>query len=273
MSRLSRAFEKCAGEGRAALVIYLTAGHPSPEVTPEVLEALAESGADVIELGVPFSDPLADGPVIQKSSFQAIQQGATPAWVLETLARFRERRETPVVLFTYLNPILRYQASRFLEQAATAGADGVLVTDLPLGADPGLEESFAGHGLDLIRLVAPTTPPERARMIAAATRGFLYYLARTGVTGAPTELSVRLAAEVNRLREASPAPVAVGFGIATPEQARAAARAADGVVVGSAVVERLGSGGVEEARRFVSELAAAVKQEPTEAFDTPFRYR
>ena len=254
---LARAFASAAEQGRAALVPYVTAGHPSPHDTPRVLEMLAEEGADVIELGVPFSDPLADGPTIQRSSFQAIEQGADLRWTLEVLTDFRRSHDTPVVLFTYLNPVIRHGVERFIADAVRAGADGVLLTDLPVGADPALEGRFADSPLDLIRLVAPTTTPARVRDIARAARGFLYYVSRTGVTGARTELQASLAREVAGVRAVTDVPVAVGFGVSTPEQAATVARIADGVVVGSALVERLGAEGVEGARAFVRALRRA----------------
>ncbi|HEX2204350.1 MAG TPA: tryptophan synthase subunit alpha, partial [Longimicrobium sp.] len=216
---LGAAFAAARAAGRAALVPYVTAGHPTPADTPAVLAMLAEEGADVIELGVPFSDPLADGPTIQKSSFEAIAQGADLPWVLRVLADFRREFDTPVVLFTYLNPILRYGVDRFLADAAAAGAQGVLVTDLPVGADPALEGLFHASPLDLVRLVAPTTKPARVREIARAARGFLYYVSRTGVTGARQELKTGLEAEVAAVRAETDVPVAVGFGVSTPEQA------------------------------------------------------
>lgn len=255
---LAATFAACAAEDRAALVLFTTAGHPSPAETPAVLRMLADSGADVLELGIPFSDPLADGPTIQRSSFEALAQGADPAWTLETLAAFRAVRRTPVVLFSYLNPILRYGVERFVADAVSAGAAGVLVTDLPVGADPELESQFEASPLDLIRLIAPTTPPERARAIAAGAQGFLYYVSRTGVTGARSELAAGLAEEVAALRAVATAPIAVGFGISTAEQAATVAGVADGVVVGSAVVESLGRRGVRETGRFVERLRAAM---------------
>lgn len=254
---LGRAFRRAAAEGRAALVPYVTAGHPSPDATAPLLRMLAEEGADVIELGVPFSDPLADGPTIQRSSFDAIRQGVDLRWTLEALRAFRREHDTAVILFTYLNPVLRYGVDAFLRDAAEAGAQGVLLTDLPVGADPELEAAFAESPLDLIRLVAPTTLPARVREIAAAARGFLYYVSRTGVTGARQELAAGLEAEVAELRAATPVPVAVGFGISTPEQAAVVARVADGVVVGSALVELLGREGVEGARPLVRALRRA----------------
>lgn len=218
---------------------------------------LAEEGADVIELGVPFSDPLADGPTIQRSSHEAIQQGVDLAWALDALADFRATYATPVVVFTYLNPVLHYGIQRFLDKAASAGADGVLITDLPTGYDAPWEHLLEQSSLDLVRLVAPTSTPERARAIAARAQGFLYYVSRTGVTGVRQNLADNLEREVAALRGVSAAPVAVGFGISTANQARAVAALADGVVVGSALVDALGTGGIEAARRLMRELRVA----------------
>ena len=255
---VARAFAAARAEGRAVLVPYVTAGHPSLAETPEVLRMLAAEGADVIEFGVPFSDPLADGPTVQRSSFKAIEQGADLPWTLSVLAGFRREHDTPVVLFTYLNPVIHYGLERFLDDAVAAGADAVLLIDLPVGADAQIERAVDESGLDLIRLIAPTTTPERVREVARAARGFLYYVSRTGVTGARQDLSAGLAREVEEVRAVTDVPVAVGFGISTPEQAAAVARIADGVVVGSALVDALDKGGVDAARAFVRALRAAI---------------
>lgn len=251
---LADAFARRRAEGRAALVPYVTAGHPGPDVTVEVLRALDDAGADVIELGIPFSDPLADGPTIQRSSFASLSGGTTVSRVLEDLAAFRAERSTPVVLFTYLNPVLCYGLDAFLADATEAGAQGLLLTDLPAGADSELEGRVRASRLDLIRLVAPTTLPARVPEIAAAGSGFLYYISRTGVTGARAELRATLGEEVERIRAAVSLPVAVGFGISTPQQAAIVAAVADGVVVGSALVQALEDGGVDAGRRFVAGL-------------------
>jgi len=251
---IESAFAARRAEGRAALVPYVTAGYPERGSTCEVLEALAGAGADVIELGIPFSDPLADGPTIQHASFVSIEKGTTLRHVLEDLGSFRARRTTPIVLFTYLNPILRYGIADFLRDARAAGADGLLVTDLPTGSDPELERQIVESPLDLVRLVAPTTPPERVPDVAKGGSGFLYYISRTGVTGARGDLRAELADEVGRIRKAVDLPVAVGFGISTPEQAAAVGAVADGVVVGSALVQALGRGGASEGARFLESL-------------------
>lgn len=251
---IADAFSRRRAQGRAALVPYVTAGHPRADANVELLQALADAGADVIELGIPFSDPLADGPTIQHSSFASLSAGTSVARVLEDLSAFRATRPTPVVLFTYLNPVLRYGLDAFLADAAAAGAQGLLLTDLPVGADPEMEAKLRASPLDLIRLVAPTTLPERVPEIADGGSGFLYYISRTGVTGARASLRDSLGEEVERLRGAVGLPVAVGFGISTPQQAAAVAAAADGVVVGSALVQRLDEGGLEAGRAFVASL-------------------
>ncbi|MBM4185247.1 MAG: tryptophan synthase subunit alpha [Gemmatimonadetes bacterium] len=254
MRSISQAFQERRARGQAALVPYVTAGYPERASTLSVLEALADTGADVIELGIPFSDPLADGPTIQHASFVSIGKGTTVRGVLDDLRAFRARRDTPVVLFTYLNPLLRYVLDAFLRDAAAAGAQGVLVTDLPTGSDPAVEQRIIDSPLDLIRLIAPTTPLELVSEVAKGGAGFLYYISRTGVTGARAELRSELAAEVGAIRAAVALPLAVGFGISTPQQAAAVAAVADGVVVGSAVIQALDRGGAAEAGRFLASL-------------------
>ena len=251
---IGQVFARCRGEGKAALIPYVTAGYPGPQATVEVMQALADEGSDIIELGIPFSDPLADGPTIQQSSFISLEGGTTVESVLNDLRAYRGTRGAPVVLFTYLNPILRFGLDSFLVAAVDAGASGLLVTDLPAGADADLEDQIRTSGLDLIRLVAPTTPPERIPRIADTGSGFLYYISRTGVTGARTVLRDDLAEEVGRLRAAVSLPVAVGFGISTPEQARTVADVADGVVVGSALIQTLGAEGIRGAADFIASL-------------------
>jgi tryptophan synthase alpha chain len=261
-TRIGETFALRRTEGRAVLIPYVTAGHPGPDATPGLLRAVADAGGDVLELGIPFSDPLADGPTIQRSSFQALVGGATVARTLEWLAEFRRTHATPVVLFTYLNPALRYGLGAFLRDAREAGAQGLLLTDLPAGADPEMEAAVQSSGLDLIRLLAPTTPPERIVEVARGGSGFLYYISRTGVTGAREDLRATLADEVAAVRSAVSLPVAVGFGISTPEQAASVAAVADGVVVGSALIRALDSGGVEAGAAFVSSLRRGIDARP-----------
>jgi tryptophan synthase alpha chain len=255
---ITAAFAKRNTSGVSALVPYVTAGHPSLDGTVPLLEALADAGADVLEVGVPFSDPLADGPTIQRSSFESLQRGTTVERVLADVATFRARRSTPIVLFTYLNPVLHFGLERFLKTAVDAGANGLLLTDLPSGADERMEAMVIESELDLIRLVAPTTPIARVPEVARGASGFLYYISRTGVTGARTEMRDELRAEVEALRSVVSLPVAVGFGISTPEQAAHVGGMADGVVVGSALVQTIGSQGIDAGAAFLASLRAAL---------------
>jgi tryptophan synthase alpha chain len=208
--------------------------------------------SDIIEVGVPFSDPLADGPTIQRSTFLALQQGMTLAGTLELIAQAELNR--PIVLFSYLNPILRYGLDRLLADAAGLGIAGLILTDLPAGADPAVESTMQSSSLDLVRLIAPTTRAERLTTALRGARGFVYLVARLGVTGASASLSSSLADSIRTLRQATSLPVAVGFGISTPAQAHRVGQMADGVVVGSALVEVLGRDGVREAGRFLGKL-------------------
>jgi tryptophan synthase alpha chain len=236
-SPLTQRFAALRNDGRRALVVYVTAGHPDAERSLELLKAIEAAGADVIEVGVPFSDPMADGPVIQASSQRALEQGMTYAKVLDLIAR--ARLGVPIVLFSYLNPVLAAGADA-LDRAAAAGAHGLLITDLPVGADPALEERFSSGPLAFIRLVAPTTPLDRMAYIATHGSGFVYLISRLGVTGARERLPTELPETIARLRKATQLPICVGFGVSTPEQAANVARLADGVVVGSAIVKAAG---------------------------------
>jgi tryptophan synthase alpha chain len=255
---LAPCFRALRQDGRRALIPYITAGYPSPADTAGLLDLLADTGADIIELGVPFSDPVADGPTIQRSSFAALQHGTSLAWTLEALAAFRSRRDTPVVVFSYLNPVVGYGVDRFLADAVSAGASGVLLTDLPAGADPALESAFRTSPLAFIRLVSPTTPRARLEEIARDAQGFLYYVGRMGVTGATSELRGATLDEVAALRELTQVPVAVGFGVSRADHARAIARVADGVIVGSAIIDALDADGPAGVARLMGELRAAL---------------
>lgn len=247
-------FAQLRQQGRRAFVPYVTAGHPDPARSVALLQELEGAGADVIEVGVPFSDPLADGAVIQASSQRALEQGVRFDQVLEIISA--SGLTIPVVLFSYLNPLLR-GGDDALRRAADAGAHGVLVTDLPLGADPEREGWFARSPLAFIRLVAPTTPAERMAEIARTGSGFVYLISRLGVTGERTDLPPELPATVARLRAATSLPICVGFGISRPEQARSVAALADGVVVGSAIV-RAADESVAAAVRLAASLRRAI---------------
>ena len=239
---------------RCALIPYLTAGFPRPDATAQLLRGLARAGADIIELGVPFSDPVADGPTIQRASQIALEQGASLDWVLTQLREFRAEHDTPVIIFSYLNPILRYGWEGFIADAEAAGAQGVLLTDLPAGADQRIERALEASPLALIRLIAPTTDPARVRAIAARAQGFIYYIARMGVTGARTELPAELLEAVRALKDVTEVPVAVGFGVSSAAQVRAIGTVADAVVVGSALIDTIEREGVSGAERFIRSL-------------------
>jgi tryptophan synthase alpha chain len=255
-SAITARFDALRAEGRRALVCYVTAGHPDPTRSVALLQGLEAAGADVIELGVPFSEPLADGPVIQHSSHVALSHGVDLTASLAILERARLR--TPVVLFSYLNPLLAAGPDVF-DRAYAAGVHGVLVTDLPVGADPEREAWIGGGPLDFVRLVAPTTPAARMAQIARDGSGFVYLISRLGVTGEQEALAASLPDTVARLRTATALPICVGFGIATPAQAAAVARLADGVVVGSALV-RAADESVERAVALARDLRAAMDE-------------
>ena len=257
---LAPAWTALRSAGRKALIPYLTAGYPSPAASAAALRSAAEV-ADIVEVGVPFSDPLADGPTIQRSTFEALRQGMTLAGTLELVARAELSR--PVVIFSYLNPILQFGVERFLRRSESLGIAGLLLTDLPAGSDPAVESAVQASGLDLIRLVAPTTGSERLAVTLKGAQGFVYLVARLGVTGARASLDAELKDSVARVRKVTTLPLAVGFGISTPAQARAVARMADGVVVGSALVEILGRDGVGAARSFLDSLRDALDGEGT----------
>jgi tryptophan synthase alpha chain len=250
-SRLAPAWATLQASGRKALIPYLTAGYPTTEASAEALRSAAEV-ADIIEVGVPFSDPLADGPTIQRSTFEALRQGMTLAGTLELISTTQPG--SPVVIFSYLNPILQYGVDRFLHDAEQLHVAGLILTDLPAGGDPEHESTIQRSGIDLVRLVAPTTRADRLQRSVDDAQGFVYLVARLGVTGARGALALDLGESVRRVRRVTSLPVAVGFGISTPEQARTVGQMADGVVVGSALVDILGREGVGAARRFLGSL-------------------
>jgi tryptophan synthase alpha chain len=245
---LDERFSQLRARGKRALVCYVTAGYPDRVQSVQLIRDLEAAGADVIEVGVPFSDPLADGPVIQAASQRALAQGMTYQRVLDLVAEARPA--IPVVVFSYLNPIMAAGPDA-LKKARAAGAAGILITDLPVGADPARERWLGDSGLAFIRLVAPTTPTERMAEIARHGRGFVYLISRLGVTGARAELPADLPATLTRLRSATTLPICVGFGISRPEHAAAIGERADGIVVGSALVAASG--------RSVAEALAVVR--------------
>ncbi|MBZ5701916.1 MAG: tryptophan synthase subunit alpha [Acidobacteriia bacterium] len=246
-TRIAKRFAELRARGEMGIVAYITAGDPSLDATLRYVLALAEAGADVIELGVPFSDPVADGPTIQRASERALKSGATLAGVLDLVRRIRQTCEIPLVLFSYYNPILQMGLEKFAAAAAAAGADGVLVTDLTPEESADYRRILAARGLDTIFLAAPTSTDERLAKIAACSSGFLYLISRTGVTGAQEALPEDLPALVRRLRAVSPLPIAIGFGISLPGHVSILGGLADAAVVGSALVSEIAKAATPEA--------------------------
>jgi tryptophan synthase alpha chain len=236
MTRIGRMFAGLKQQGRKGFIAYLTAGDPSPDRTPDLVGALVRGGADLIELGVPFSDPIADGPVIQRGGQRALRAGTTLRGVLEIAARIRERSEVPLLLFTYLNPVIRYGLERLAEDAARSGIDGCLLTDA--GVEEADEYVGAMHrnGLDTVFLAAPTSTPRRLKLVAQYSTGFVYLVSRTGVTGEQESLSDAVRPLVSAVRAVTDLPLAVGFGISKPEHVAELGRQVEAVAVGSAIV-------------------------------------
>jgi tryptophan synthase alpha chain len=268
MNRIANTFETLGKAGRKGFIPFITAGDPDLVTSALILEALVEGGADIIELGVPFSDPMADGPTIQASSQRALLDGVTLSDVLELVRNFRLRFETPIVIFGYLNPLMQYGFERIRDDAVDAGVDGVLVTDIV--DDEAFEMSglLADRDIDLISLVAPTTSEVRLQKIAERARGFIYAVSRAGVTGVQDEMSSSAEQLVNRIRKFTNLPVAVGFGISKREQVESVWKYADAAVVGSAIVNVIGQAktseeAVNNVRMFVSELLPLVAKSPS----------
>ncbi|MEM7145519.1 MAG: tryptophan synthase subunit alpha [Verrucomicrobiota bacterium] len=263
-NRIDNTFATLNEDGKTAFIPYICAGDPSLDETAAILEALHAANVDLIELGIPFSDPLADGPVIQSAAQRALDAGATVPHVLNLIKNFRKTSNIPIVLFTYLNPVYTYGYEQFHHDAAAAGADGVLVLDLPPQEAEANRELAESAELKHIRLIAPTTPPHRIPEITNTGDGFVYYVSREGVTGERTSLSGNIEKQVATIKEHTNLPVAVGFGISTPEQAASVAQAADGVVVGSAIVKTVSQhlddpALADKVGAFVKPLVEAVK--------------
>lgn len=264
MNRIDQRFSDLKAAHKKGFVAYIAAGDPSLDRTLDIVLELEKCGADIIELGLPFSDPLADGIVNQMAADRALKAGATTAKVLDLIKAIRKVSQIPLVLFTYLNPIYTYGFEKFHEDASAAGADGALVLDLPPDEASLNVELPEGPALRHIRLIAPTTPEARIKLIAQRAQGFIYYVSREGVTGAQTSLATGIQEQVALIQSASPTPVAVGFGISTPDQARTVATMADAVVVGSAIVKLVEKHGTSpdlaaKLREFVKPLVDAVK--------------
>jgi tryptophan synthase alpha chain len=252
-NRIDQCFTTLREQNEKAFIAYISAGDPDLSRTVDLALALEKSGVDILELGIPFSDPLADGLVNQLAAQRALEAGATVAGVLDCIRQIRRQSQIPVVLYTYLNPIFQFGFERFHAEAAEAGVDGLLLLDLPPEEDQPIEGPL--H----IRLIAPTTPPERIEQICARAAGLIYYVSREGVTGEQSSVASSLGSRVAEIRRHTKLPIAVGFGISTPEQAREVARVADAVVVGSAIVKRIGENPAANIGEFVAPLVDAVK--------------
>ncbi len=270
--RLKARFEQLAAEGRAGLVTFLTAGDPDREISSAIIEGLPEAGADIIELGMPFTDPMADGPAIQASSIRALNAGQDMKATLAMVKSFREKDDdTPIVLMGYYNPIYIYGVDRFSEDAANAGVDGLIIVDIPPEEDAELREPANKAGIDLVRLTTPTSDEQRLPALMEGASGFIYYVSIAGVTGTKSAASSNVADTITRIQKFSDLPIAVGFGIKTPEQAAEIAKVADAAVVGSAIVQVIADNvanndGIkdspdlrESVLKFVSELAQGVR--------------
>jgi len=263
MNRIVECFARLKREGQKGFIVYIGAGDPNLAATRELAVAFDRAGVDVLELGVPFSDPLADGLVNQLAAQRGLESGATPPKVLKTVAEIRKRSRIPIVLYIYFNLIHRVGLERFIKKAAQAGVDGLLVLDLPPEESDNYEALMRKAGLCHIYLVAPTTPEGRLKLIVKRGSGFIYYVSREGVTGMQAKVASNLAQQVARIRAHTNLPIAVGFGISTPEQARTVASVADAVVVGSAVVNQIAKHGkskdlVKRAVKFVGGIAKVI---------------
>jgi len=234
LSRIASAFARA---NHTALIPYITVGYPSVETTLKVVPLLASSGCDIIELGIPFSDPLADGATIQLASYQSLRQGVTPKLCFEVAQELRQQVGTPLVFMTYYNPVLKFGLEQFCSKCAEVGIDGLIIPDLPPEEGQELEQSTRSHGLDLIYLLSPASTEERIRLVASKSSGFIYLVSLTGVTGARDKLPQELENFVARVRKRTEKPLCVGFGVSTPEQARRIAKVADGVIVGSRIIQ------------------------------------
>ena len=265
MNRIDKKFQELRDQGATAFMPYLCAGDPNPELTSKLLLTLEEAGADLIELGVPFSDPIADGPTVQRASERALTHRISLQQILEIVASLRTQTEIPIALMSYYNPIFRMGEDAFCKAAQDTGVDGVIIPDLPPEQAQSLLEIAPRYNLATIFLVAPTSPPERMKLIASVSTGFIYCVSVTGVTGARAMLSDEIAPMIAELRKHTDKPISVGFGVSTPDQATQIAQIADGVIVGSAIINVVEEHINDEARlftavkQFASDLAAGVK--------------
>lgn len=257
MTRIATAFVECKKQNRAAFIPFIMGGDPSPDSCAKLLDALPTAGADIIELGIPFSDPMADGPVIQAAGLRALEAGTTLKHVLALVAEFRKKHATPLVLMGYLNPIYVYGYEAFARDAAAAGVDGIIIVDLPPEEAAELEPILSNHSIALVRLIAPTSLENRLELLAGGASGYLYYVSITGITGAASASAASVKEALAAIRKTTPLPVCVGFGIKTPEDVQSmAASGADGVVVGSSIVKLIGdsNGDVAKVSAYVKSL-------------------
>lgn len=263
MSRIDAVFARCKAENRAAFIPFIMAGDPGLETSQAVLNALPAAGADIIEIGIPFSDPMADGPVIQEAGLRALAAGMTLAKVLAMVAAFRQRdAETPIVLMGYVNPVYAYGYDRFATDAAAAGVDGIILVDAPPEEAGEIEPALTAHGIAFVRLIAPTSVPQRVGLLTEGARGYLYYISVTGITGAASAAPAMIADKLAAIRAATSLPICVGFGVKTPDHVAAFAPLADGVVVGSALVQKIAEtqGDLAAISAFVRALADGTKR-------------
>lgn len=255
MNRIASVFSQ---RDHKALIPYVTVGYPNIEATLKVVPLLAKNGADIVELGIPFSDPLADGVTIQKSSFQALQQGISPRSCIDIAKQLRAKVDIPLVFMTYYNPVFHYGLESFCSACVGAGIDGLIIPDLPPQEGADLEAVTKKQDLDLIYLLAPTSNEERIKLVGQRSRGFIYLVSVTGVTGARDKLPADLEVFVSRVKESVAQPLCVGFGISTPQQAKRVARLADGVIVGSRIIQLMESGDMPQVGEFIKELRQAL---------------
>ena len=259
MSKIGAIFKRA---GHKALITYLTVGYPSVDATLEIVPTIASSGCDLVELGIPFSDPLADGTTIQRASYQALQHGVTPELCLEVASKLSAKVDIPLVFMTYFNPVLSYGVKDFCKDCARAGVSGLIIPDLPPEEGAELESISPKYGLDLIYLLAPNSTEERIDIVAARSRGFIYLVSMTGVTGSRDKLPKELESFVSRVRQRTNQPLCVGFGISNAEQAQRVAKVADGIIVGSRLIQLMeGKAGATRARSFIQDLRQALNKQ------------
>jgi len=257
-SRISRKFLSLKKQNNKAFIAYVMAGDPSIQRTKEMVRILEDCGADIIELGVPFSDPLADGPVIQAAAQRALEAGTTLHTVIDLVADLRKTTQLPIILMTYYNPIFKYGEEKFVEDACSAGVDGIIVPDLPPEEAEGMMKLTKKKPFDVIFLLAPTSTEDRIKKVGQASRGFIYYVSITGITGSKLSLDPAIESHMQDIRSMSDTPIAVGFGISTPEEASLVARFADGVIIGSAIVKKV-NGPDEDMKTYLHSLRAGIR--------------